>query len=56
MCGQADGAGLVLSLEGKDEGQLEAARASLASGLPPGARVVAVQRDAPALDLLAEAD
>jgi len=56
VCGQADGAGLVLSLEGKDEGQLEAARAALASGLPPGARVVAVQRDAAALNLLAQAD
>lgn len=52
MSCQADGAGLVLSLEGKDMGQLEAARARLASGLPAGTRLVSVQRDATSLDAL----
>lgn len=52
VSGQADGAGLVLSLEGKDAAQLEAAHALLASGLPPGARLVSVQHDATALDRL----
>ena len=52
VSGQADGAGLVLSLEGKDAGQLEAARARLARGLPAGTRLVSVQRDAASLDSL----
>ena len=52
VSGQADGAGLVLSLEGKDAGQLEAARARLARGLPAGTRLVSVQRDAASLDAL----
>ncbi|KAK9831385.1 hypothetical protein WJX81_008521 [Elliptochloris bilobata] len=52
VSGQADGAGLVLSLEGKDARQLEAASSRLASELPAGTRLVSMQHDAACLDRL----
>ncbi len=46
--GQRDGTGIILSLESKDLGQLEAARTALITELPPGA-ILGEQRDSSTL-------